>query len=107
MAESDNALNTAILRELRTDLRRQLTLLLQLADAAQRHDRRFAEMDRRFAEMDRRFDEMGHRIAESRDELELMLKSELMGRFTHFETQMDERLAQLDDRIAILESARP
>ena len=107
MAESDNALNIAILRELRTDLRKQLTLLLQLADAAQRHDRRFGEIDRRFGEIDRRFDEMGHRIAETRDEIELMVKSELMGRLTHFETQMDERLAQLDDRIAATESARP
>ena len=92
MVEPDNALMMSILRELRGDQRKQLTLLLQLADAAQRHDRRFADLERR--------------ISESRDEIELMVKSELMGRLTHFEVQMDERIAQLDDRIAAMESGR-
>jgi hypothetical protein len=32
-----------------------------------------------------------------------MLKAELLGRLTHFETQMDERIAQLEERLATLE----
>ena len=46
-----------------------------------------------------RFDEMGHRIAETRVEIEPRLKSELTGRLSHFETQREERIAKLDDRI--------
>ncbi len=106
MVEPDNSLSLAISRELRTDQRKQLTLLLRLVDAAQRYDRRFSEIDRRFSEVDRRFSQLDIRLSETRDEIELMLKSELMGRLTHFETQGNERIAQLDDRLAAQENGR-
>ena len=67
-------------------------MLLQLVDATRRHDRRFEEIETR--------------ISDTRAEIELMLKAELLGRLTHFETQMDERLAQLSDRVSALERPR-
>ena len=105
MVEADYSLPVAVLGEIQTDLRQQLPLLLQLTDAVRRHDRRFDVMDRRFDEVDRRFNEMSLRLSETRDEIELMVKSELMGRLTHFETQGNERLAQLDDRLKATETA--
>ena len=39
-------------------------------------------------------------------ELEPMLKSESTGRLTHFETQIDEKLAQLSHRLHTVEAAR-
>ena len=89
MTDADNALMLAILRELRAELRQHRTMLLQLVDATRRHDRRFEEIETR--------------ISDTRAEIELMLKAELLGRLTHFETQMDERLAQLSDRVSALE----
>ncbi len=47
------------------------------------------------------------RIAELRDDLELMLKSELMGRLGHFETQIKRRLDELTERMGALETGRP
>jgi len=32
-----------------------------------------------------------------------MLKAESLGRLTHFDTQMDERIAQLEDRLSAAE----
>jgi predicted nucleic acid-binding Zn-ribbon protein len=89
MTEADNALMLAIPRELRAELRQHRTMLLQLVDATRRHDRRFEEIETR--------------ISDTRAEIELMLKAELFGRLTHFETQMDERLAQLSDRLSAVE----
>jgi hypothetical protein len=92
MTDADNALMLAIPTELRTELRQHRTILLQLVDAIRRHDRRFEEIETR--------------ISDTRAKIELMLKVELLGRLTHFETQMDERLTQLSDRISALEAAR-
>lgn len=99
MTEADSSLMLAILRELRAEAQQQRTMLLQLVDATRRHDRRFDEIDRRFGEVELR-------ISDVRAELELMLKAELVGRLTHFETQIDERLAQLADRISAVEGPR-
>ena len=52
-------------------------MLLQLVDETRRHDRRVSELE--------------PRISDTRAEIELMLKAELLGRLTHFETQIDER----------------
>ena len=43
-------------------------------------------MTARFDDIDRRFASIERRIGETRDEIELMLKSELLGHLTHFET---------------------
>jgi hypothetical protein len=96
MTEADSSLMLATLRELPSEAQQHRTMLLQLIDATRRHDRRFDEIDRRFGEVELR-------ISDVRAELELMLKAELLGRLTHFETQIDERLAQLGDRISTLE----
>ena len=91
MAEADNSLTLTILKELQGDMRQHRTMLLQVVELLRRHDRRFDEIDA---------------FASSRcsgPDLELMLKAELLGRLTHFETQMDERIAQLEDRLSAVE----
>ena len=70
-------------------MRQQRTLLLQLSEAVHRVERRFGDIERR--------------ISDTRAEIELMLKAELLGSLTHFETQMDERIAKLEDRVSALE----
>ncbi len=89
MAEADDSLMLAILRELRAEMRQQRMLLLQLSEAVHRLERRFGDIERR--------------ISDTRAEIELMLKAELLGSLTHFETQMDERIARLEDRVSALE----
>ena len=70
-------------------MRQQRTLLLQLGEGVHRPERRFGDIERR--------------ISDTRAEIELMLKAELLGSLTHFETQMDERIARLEDRASALE----
>jgi hypothetical protein len=43
------------------------------------------------------------RLGELREDLELMIKSELMGRFAHFETRMEQELAAVAERLGALE----
>jgi hypothetical protein len=92
MPSPDDSLMLSILKEIRVEMRDHRTLLLQLADGMRRHDHRFNDLERRMSDLT--------------GELELMLKSELMGRLTHFETQIDEKLAQLSDRLHAVEAAR-
>jgi hypothetical protein len=92
MPHPDDALMLSILKEIRVELRDHRTLLLQLADGSRRHDRRFNDMERRLGDLSA--------------ELELMVKSELMGHLSHFETQIDEKLAQLQDRLQAIETAK-
>ncbi|MEA2730501.1 MAG: hypothetical protein QOD93_4896 [Acetobacteraceae bacterium] len=44
---------------------------------------------------------------EIKDELELMLKAEIIGRLGHFETQLERQIEDLKNRIATLESGPP
>jgi hypothetical protein len=44
--------------------------------------------------------------SETRDEIELMLKSELLGHLTHFETQIDEKIAELATRLSAVEATQ-
>jgi hypothetical protein len=81
MPHPDDALMLSILKEIRVELRDHRTLLLQLADGSRRHDRRFNDMERRLGDLSA--------------ELELMVKSELMGRLSHFKTQIDEKLGRV------------
>ncbi len=46
---------------------------------------------------------MKRRLSELRDDLELMLKSELMGRLGYLEAQIGHRFDELSDRISELE----
>ncbi len=96
MAEADNSLMLTILREIRADTNQLRTMLLQVVDLLRRHDRRFDEIERRFGDIERR-------ISDTRAEIELMVKAELLGRLTHFETQLDEWIAQLEDRLSAVE----
>ncbi|RBP02109.1 hypothetical protein DFR50_15514 [Roseiarcus fermentans] len=96
MAEADNSLMLTILREIRADTNQHRTMLLQVIEILRRHDRRFDEIERRFGDVE-------HRISDTRADLELMLKAELLGRLTHFETRMDERIAELEDRLSAVE----
>lgn len=67
-------------RELRSDVADLRRAVLQLIDKAQRHERRFDELERR--------------IVETKDDMELMIRSELMGRMAHFETRMEARFRE-------------
>jgi TolA-binding protein len=99
MAEANNSPMLAILKEIRTDTNQHRTMLLQVVDLLRRHDRRFDEMERRFGDVERR-------ISDTRAEIELMLQAELLGRLTHFETRMDEQIAELEDRLSAVERPR-
>jgi predicted nucleic acid-binding Zn-ribbon protein len=76
-------------RAIRAENREARGLLLSLSEQLRR--------------LDRRVDDIERRIVEQRDDLELMIKAELMGRLGHFETQIDYRLARIEDRVAALE----
>ena len=87
MAEIEN-LMLPMLREIRKEQADQRTLLLSLVDHMRKMEQRLEA-----------------RITYLRDDLELMLKAELLGRLTHFETMMDQRIDALAERIAAIESA--
>lgn len=89
MPEADSSLMLTILKDLQKDMPEHRTMLLQLVEGVRRNDRRFDEIERR--------------ISDARADLELMLKAELLGRLTHFETLTDERIAQLEDRLSVIE----
>jgi hypothetical protein len=80
----DNALILSILREIRAEQREQRSLLLTLTDYTRRLDRRIGNVERRFDEL--------------KDDLKLMVKSELMGRLAHFETTIEQRLDALEEK---------
>lgn len=56
--------------------------------------------------VERRMGEMEQRMGEVRDDLELMLKAELMGRQGNHEARVDARLDELAERIAAIETER-
>jgi hypothetical protein len=84
-------------REMRREVGEQRSLLLALADQGQRLDRRMTDLELRMGGVERRMGEM-------RDDIELMLKTELMGRMGMFEAQVGHRLDELTDRVAALET---
>ena len=88
MADADQSLTLAVLKEIRVEMndmrdsnRKLQDLLLQSIDSNRRH-----------------FDAIQQQIKISAADLELMLKGELMGRLTHFETKIDHRIAELEER---------
>lgn len=46
--------------------------------------------------LERRMGELSHRVEEMKDDIELMLKAEIMGRMGHYEQAMDARVAALE-----------
>ena len=77
-------------REMRREMSEQRSLLLALADHAQRLGRRMTDLERRMGEM--------------REDIELMLKTGLMGRMGHFEIQVERRIDDLVNRVTALEA---
>jgi hypothetical protein len=66
MAEPNNSLMLAVVRELRAEMQQHRTMLFQVIEVLRRHDRRFGDIERR--------------ISDTRAEIELMLKAELCSR---------------------------
>jgi len=97
MTDADNTLMFSILKEIRADLGQQQSLLVQFVDVTKK---RFEAIDRRFDAIDRRFDAMDHRLNDLTGELEPMLKSETMGRLAHFESKVDRKIAELEERLS-------
>ncbi len=81
----DNKLLLPALRDIRRDQRETKELLLALT-------KHVFEVEKRVA---KRIDDMNKRFDEVKDDLEIMLKSELMGRLSHFETRIDQKIEEL------------
>ena len=73
-------------RAQRAEMREQRTLLVGLVELGRRTDRHLTEL---------------------RDDLELMLKAELMGRLGHFETRIEHHISALAERVDTLEARTP
>lgn len=87
--------------DLRREVREQRQLSLTTVDYLRRLEKQF---DARFVALEARMAALETRVAAIPDDMELMLKSELLGRLAHRDTVMDEKLEQLADRIAALEA---
>jgi hypothetical protein len=107
----DNTLLEKLLRDIRKELGENTALLQQSINAHQRLERRLdgwtqaadhraAAVDERIASIDVRIGGIDTRISGLKDDLELMLKSELKGALGNFETRIEhlieERLAKTD-----------
>ena len=75
---------------LRREVGEVRSLALGTVDYVRRVDQRIADSDRRSTEL--------------RDDIELMVKAELGGRFAHFEAQVEHTLGSIQDRLASLET---
>jgi len=84
----DNTLLVSLLRDIRREKGEQRSLLLNLVDYARKLEQRIDQVERR----------LDDRIMSLRDDLELMLKSNFLGKLTHFETRIAGRLAELESR---------
>ena len=76
-------------RDQRVEQRDMRSLLLTQVEQGRCVERRLGEVDRRLSEL--------------RDDLELTLKAELMGRLGYLETQLGHRFGELTDQIGELE----
>jgi hypothetical protein len=78
MAESvDNSLLLSILKEIRSEQNQHRTLLLQTIDYMRKMEQR-----------------LDGRMVALRDDLELMLKSEVMGSLANFETRIENLISE-------------
>jgi len=88
MAETDEgSLVLRILREIRSEQSQHRTLIRQTIDTLPRMEQR----------LDARTTALDLRVAGLSDDLELMIKSEVMGRMTNFETKYEHRLDKLEE----------
>jgi|SoiMethySBSTD1v2_1073268.scaffolds.fasta_scaffold62215_3 hypothetical protein len=62
-------------------------------------DKGFHAVDQRIAVVDQRLSGIDQRITDLKDDLELIIRAELSGRLTNFETKIDERLARIEQRL--------
>jgi hypothetical protein len=98
MAETvDNSLLLEILKEIRKEQRDQRTLLLLTSE----HVRKLDQLtETRLLAIERKILNVEERISGLKDDLELMLKSELLGSLGNFETRIESliesRLAHSD-----------
>ena len=76
------------------------SLLLALVDQTRRIERRMAGVERRLADVERR-------LGEVVSDVELMVRSELMGRMGIFEQQSQNRYDEPAQRVAALEARIP
>ncbi len=93
----DTTLVLNVLKEIRAEQASQRALALQAVDYLRRVEKR---LDDRLAALD-------GRLVSLKDDLELMVKAELMGRLTHFETRVEQRLDAMAEQISLSEAARP
>jgi hypothetical protein len=88
MVETDNGeLVLRILREIRAEQAQHRTLILQSIDASRRIEQR----------LDARITALDLHVTGLRDDMELLIKSEIMGRMTNFETKFEHRLDKLEE----------
>jgi hypothetical protein len=91
----DNALMLEILKGIRKEQRDQRTLLLSTSECVDRLDHHFEE---RFLGVERKLLSLEERMSSMKDDLALMVKSELLGALTHFQTKaenyVEQRLAE-------------
>ena len=74
-------------------IERLTDMMLGLTDQVRRLDRHVGDVDRR--------------LSEQKDDMELMLKAELMGQLGMLRAEMDRRFDELADRITVLEGGDP
>lgn len=100
MAETvDNTLMIEILRDLQKQMREQRVLAVQTSEAVRKLTQ---YVENGFLANRREFLDVAERMKAHKDDLELMLKAELMGTLTHFQTRIE---TYLDERLAAREKA--
>jgi hypothetical protein len=87
----DNALMFEVLKEIRKEQRDQRTLLLLTTERVDKLDRHFEE---RFLGVERKLLDLQERMSSVKDDLALMIKSELLGALTHFQTKIENYVEQ-------------
>jgi len=90
-------------RALRKEVADVRTLSLQNVEYSRRIERHVDDVERRVGDVDRRVGDVARRVGEQRDDLELMIKSELMGGMAHMQTQLENYLQPINDRLLQLD----
>ena len=94
MPDTTENLVLTILRDMRKEQADHRTLLLGVVESLRRLE----------ARSDKRMLALETRLGDLRDDLELMLKSELLGSRAHFETVYEHKLEALAERLAAVEA---